>query len=152
MIAKARIIFRFIFLLLCVTVTTITAGYSQQFTDSQLREWEKHPHWITMMDDSTANYFAVTAAFDAFWKDREMPVEEDEVLGADRSEREDEGFLKRIFRSKEKEARKEKAMRSKYQFEVKKYKHWKLLVQPWIQEDGSILYPSQQEAILKNVR
>ena len=81
---------------------------AQNFSDKQIREWEKHPHWISMMEDTTANYFAVTAAFDAFWKDREMPVEEDEVLGADRSEREDEGFLKSIFRSKKKEARREK--------------------------------------------
>jgi hypothetical protein len=125
---------------------------AQQFSEKQIREWEKKPLWIAMLDDSTANYFEVVAAFETFWKDREMPVEEKEVLGAGRDDRGDSGFLKRLFRSGEKEARKEKAMRSNYQFEVKRYKHWKLLVQPWIQEDGSIVPPSEQKAIWRNAR
>jgi len=138
--------------LLFLIVLTASDSVGQSFSSKQIKEWENGPAWIQMMDDTTANYFEVVAAFDAFWKNREMPVEEDEVLGADRAEREDTGFLKRLFRSREKSERKEKALRSNFAFEVKKYNHWKRMVEPWVQEDGTILTPAQQQAIWNSVR
>jgi hypothetical protein len=140
------------FVVLCLMLIGVGIGHAQAFSEKQLREWEKNPHWIAMMDDTTANYFETVAAFEAFWKNRELPVEEDEVLGADREDRESDSFLAGIFRSKEKEERQKRTLRHKYQYEVKRYKHWKLLAQPWIQEDGSILYPSQQMEIWRSVR
>ncbi|HEX5000968.1 MAG TPA: hypothetical protein VFW78_00595 [Bacteroidia bacterium] len=137
-------------LFMMVVKTSVSTG--QSFSAKQLQEWENSPEWIPMMDDTAANYFEVVAAFEAFWKNREMPVEEDDVLGAERAEREDEGFLKRLFRSEAKAERKQRAIRSNYAFEVKKYNHWKLMVAPWVQEDGTILKPAQQQAIWNTVR
>ena len=46
------------------------------------------------------------------------------------------GFLSRWFKSKEE---RDEADIKKYALDVKKFKHWKLKTEPYVQEDGSIL-------------
>jgi hypothetical protein len=122
---------------------------AQQFSESQLKIWKESPEWIAMMDQPDANYFAVVAAFDAFWSEHELPVEEDQVLGASREKKEEGSFIKRLFRGKEK---KERAMRHRYAFQVKKYRHWVITVEPYVQDDGSIMSKEKQLELWKNQR
>src|SRR5690348_7112639 len=39
------------------------------------------PVWVDMLDDTTANYFEVQKAFTLFWEGKEMPQEEEDVIG-----------------------------------------------------------------------
>ncbi len=105
----------------------------------------KHPVWIQMIDKEETNYFEAVKAFDLYWKNRELPVEEEEVLDSKfQKEREEEekGFFYRIFHREEAEAK-------KYVFEYKKFKHWQRLVEPYVQEDGRILTKAEQLKIFE---
>lgn len=125
-------------------------AHGQDVTSRQLREWSRTPVWISMMDDPNANYFEVVAAYEAFWKNREMPVEEDQILRMPREKRDHE-YTKRELRRRarqerqmEKEEQEAAVIRHLYAFDVKRYKHWKLSVEPYVQDDGRILSKEQQ--------
>lgn len=111
--------------------------------------FKQYPHWIQMMDDTSANYFETEKAFSLYWSIREKPKEEDEILGmseANEKEKENkEGWLKRLFRKKRDIDETEMA------FALKRYKHWHFMMEPWVQEDGRILYPSERKAILDSI-
>ncbi|MBL0342195.1 MAG: hypothetical protein IPP71_15560 [Bacteroidetes bacterium] len=123
---------------------------AQDFSEKQIKQWSKEPVWVQMIDDPNTNYFETTAAFDAFWKNRELPVEEDQILGAPRAER---GKVetaaekrKRIRKERlmEKEEKEAALIRHQYAFAVKKYRHWKLLSEPYVQPNGKILSKEEQ--------
>ena len=122
---------------------------AQEFSKEQLKRWKQHPDWISMMDDSTANYFTVVTAFNTFWEHHEMPVEEDQILRGSRDEKETRGFLRKLFKGSEK---KEREMRHRYAFAVKKYRHWLIMVEPYVQPDGTILSKTQQLELWKMQR
>lgn len=98
--------------------------------------YSKHPYWIEMMNDPKANYFETVKAYNEFWAKRKAPKEEDEIIGQSKTAEGKKSFLQRWFKSKEE--REEEEIR-KYTLDVKKFKHWKLKVEPYVQEDGSIL-------------
>jgi hypothetical protein len=106
--------------------------------------YKKNPVWIAMMDDTTANYFAVIRAFDLFWEGKELPTEEEEVLGDKKhgSEKREKGFFGRIFSRKPDDAK-------LYALDYKKFKHWQKLTEPFVLDDGSIVPPSQRTEIWK---
>ena len=108
--------------------------YSQ--TQKKSFNYSKKPYWIEMMKDPKANYFETGKAYDAFWENRKQPKEEDDIIGQSKTEEAKRGFLSRWFKSKEE--REEEEIK-KYALDVKKYKHWKLKVEPYVQEDGTIL-------------
>lgn len=98
--------------------------------------YAKHPYWIEMMNDPKANYFETIKAYDEFWAKRKQPKEEDEIIGQSKTAEGKRSFLQRWFKSKEE--RQEEEIR-KYTLDVKKFKYWKRKVEPYVQEDGSIL-------------
>jgi hypothetical protein len=106
--------------------------------------YKKNPAWITMMDDTTANYYETLKAFNLFWDGKEFPLEEEEVLGDKKhgEEKKERGFFGRLFSRKQDDAK-------KYAFEYKKFKHWQKTTEPFILEDGTILPPSKRLEIWK---
>lgn len=129
---------------LCLTTTLLMAqkGYSD-------KEYRKYPYWIKMMEDTTSNYFEVQKSFDLYWLDKEKPKEEDEIIGMAGAEEKDydnkAGWLKKLFYKRKSITETEMA------FSIKKYRHWQLMTEPWVQDDGSILYPSQRKKILDSI-
>jgi len=112
-----------------------------------LKEYAKYPYWIEMMDDPNVNYFEAVKAYDTYWKNREKPKEEDEIIGKklhdSESERHRESWISRLFSGdKEKESQ-------KYAFECKKFEHWKMKSEPYVQPDGRILSPEERLKIWK---
>lgn len=105
-------------------------------TSKKSLNYAKHPYWIEMMKDPKANYFETVKAYDDFWAKRKQPKEEDEIIGQSKTAEGKRSFLQRWFKSKEE--REEEEIR-KYTLDVKKYKYWKRKVEPYVQEDGSIL-------------
>ena len=141
---KFRITLLSVFLI-CFSISV----QAQEFSKEQLKRWKLNADWIALMDDSTANYFAVVTAFNTFWEHHEMPVEEDQILRGSKDEKETRGFLRKLFRGSEK---KEREMRHRYAFAVKKYRHWLILVEPYVQPDGTILTKMQQHDLWKTQR
>lgn len=124
---------KFIFTLTALLFVTVNL-YSQVSKKSP--NYSKHPYWIEMMNDPQTNYFETIKAYDEFWAKRKQPKEEDEIIGQSKKAEEKRSFLSRWFKSKEE--REEEEIR-KYAFDVKKFKHWKLKIEPYVQEDGTIL-------------
>ncbi len=89
-----------------------------------------------MMNNPKTNYFETIKAYDEFWAKRKQPKEEDDIIGQSKRVEGKKSFLSRWFKSKEE---REEAEIRKYALDVKKFKHWKLKVEPYVQEDGSIL-------------
>ena len=136
---------RFLILFLVGSAFSLS-GYSQ----STNLNYSKHPYWIAMMDDSTANYFEAHKAYDAFWKGKEIPLDEEETMGmkgANESQKKEKAnWLERLF-GIDRERRYEK-----YRLDCKRFEHWKMMMLPFVKEDGSILYPSQQLKLWKEAR
>ncbi|MFN8152974.1 MAG: hypothetical protein U0Y08_01640 [Bacteroidia bacterium] len=130
-------------------VCLITTASSAQQTFSE-RSCRKNPHWISMMDDTLSNYNDVVRAFDLYWEEHEMPKEEDEILGMKNAEehekRDPSRWLKRLFGTSGNKDETELA------FAVKRYRHWKLMTEPWVQEDGTIYTPYQRRQILESIQ
>ncbi len=113
------------------------------------REYRKYPHWITMMEDSLTNYFEIQKAFDTYWSDKEIPKEEDEILGmkgVSETEKENkEGWLRKLFKKRRGPDEVEMA------YALKKYRHWLFLTAPWVQDDGRILFPAERSKLLQDI-
>lgn len=121
----------------------ILVNYTLLFSQNNKKSlnYTKHPYWIEMIKDPKANYFETVKAYDLFWSKRKQPKEEDEIIGQSKTAESKKTFLAKWFKSKEE--REEEEIR-KYALDVKKYKHWKLKVKPYVQEDGSILDAEQK--------
>ena len=134
---------KFIFLFLLAAGISILSA--QTLSDKDL---QKDPYWISMINDTSANYFEAVHAFDQYWSVRPKPVEEDEILGEGAEHKEREGFFDRLITTKKEKREKES---QQYAFDFKRFKQWQLRVEPWVRPDGSIAGPAEQLRILNRV-
>ena len=101
---------------------------------SEPKDYASYPYWINMMKDTNTNYYEAEKAFNTYWAGREKPQSEDEKFekgGNDNSA---------------------KSKNIPYSFEYKKFQLWQMRVKPYVQNDGSILYPYQQHQLRKEAR
>ncbi len=122
---------------------------SQTSESKKLEEYREYPHWIHMKEDSSVNYFEAVKAFDEFWKDRKAPIEDDATGEAEKDKEKEWTLARRILHTKEYKLEKESEA---YRFEHKKFKHWQLTVEPYVQPDGRILTSDEQLEIWKTQR
>ena len=129
-----------------LTLLIISSDLISQTTSKRIN-YSKHPYWIEMMNDPKANYFETVKAYEQFWQNKKIPLEEDDVIGQTKKEPTKNNFLSKWFKSKEE--REEEEIK-KYSFEIKKFKHWKLKVTPFVQEDGTILDADERLKLWQN--
>jgi len=101
-------------------------------------DYSKMPYWIEMIKNPNVNYFEATKAYEAFWKGKKKPTEEDEVIGQEKQATEKQS------KKRQKEILKEKELYRKYALECKKFEHWKRSMKPYVQADGRILSKEEQ--------
>jgi hypothetical protein len=117
---------------------------------SKKMDYSKQPYWIEMMNDSSVNYFEAVKAFKVFWKDRKEPSEENEMKEHAQGKKEDhESRLGKVIHAKEIKLDQES---EKYSLEYKKFLHWKMITEPYVQPDGHILSKSERLEIWKKQR
>jgi hypothetical protein len=119
-------------LLALLVVAGVNAG--AQTPKHSPREYAQKPYWIAMIQDTASNYFEVEKAFKLYFEHHEMPEEENDVIG------EVLPVPKRVTR---REMRK-RAAEDEMRMEVRKYEAWRFQMLPYVQEDGTILSPSQR--------
>ncbi len=110
-------------------------SYAQQrFADSV---YAKDPLWIGMIDNPNTNYYEALKAFDLYFKVNKMPEEPEELAQESiKNGTYDQIPVSRNLTPKElaeKEAEQELAL------QIKRFKHWKRDVLPFVQEGGYIL-------------
>lgn len=105
----------------------------------------KVPSWVSMMDDPNVNYYEAVKAFNSYWKNKIKPAEEDEMDESPASA--NEILTKRQARQRAREKEREERRRLKlttedatikYAFEYKRFLHWQLEMEPFVQPDGHI--------------
>ena len=133
-------------ILLLTALSKITVA--QQSPDK--RDFSAYPYWIEMMDDTLTNYFTAIQAYDTFWKDLIKPADEEEVMGMKGASREEEkdkqSWLSKLFKKKpEKESQ-------QYVYQCKRFEYWKMKMEPWVQPDGRILYPTERLLLFEKAR
>jgi hypothetical protein len=93
------------------------------------------PRWVEMMKDEKVNYHEAVKAFDEFWKNKEKPVEENEIFEGKAGNRKQRVVANPDTR--------------KYAFEYKKFLNWKRAVSPFVQPDGRILDKEEQLRLME---
>jgi hypothetical protein len=129
-----------------LTLQLISSDLISQTTSKRIN-YSKHPYWIEMMNDPKANYFETVKAYEQFWQNKKIPLEEDDIIGQTKKEPTKNNFLSKWFKSKEE--REEEEIK-KYSFDIKKFKHWKLKVTTFVQEDGTILDADERLKLWQN--
>jgi len=100
---------------------------------SETKDYSAHPYWIAMMKDTNTNYFEAVKAFNTYWKGREKPQGENEKF--------ERGGNDNV-----------KSKNIPYSFEYKKFQHWQMQVKPYVQNDGSILFPYKRYQLRQQAR
>jgi hypothetical protein len=103
------------------------------------------PVWKDMIDDTSANFFVVQKAFELFWKDKELPEDEEEVIGE--KGRLKNTFINRMFNGRE---LREQQLRESLSFDYKRYRRWLIKMEPYVKDDGSIMTPTERLQLWKN--
>jgi hypothetical protein len=121
---KYLILFAFVFV----------ANFSTAQSNYNAADFAQKPVWISMMDDENVNYFEALQAFDTYWKYHEKPEGESDM------------DVKKVTENKKRFSKKEikasyaaAAMRMK----IKKFNNWKEKMEPYVQDDGTILSPAK---------
>jgi hypothetical protein len=130
-------------------VSSCLALKAQQKTNMQKLNYHKHPYWIQMVADSSVNYFEAVKAFGEFWKKRKVPVENDAIIDGKSPQEEKWTTLRKLLHHKE---YKDEKTAEQYSFEYKRFKHWQIMVEPFVQPDGRILSADEQLEIWKHQR
>jgi hypothetical protein len=135
-----KLLFRSL-LFFCIIMQIAATAHSQT-TQRTIKDYAESPYWIAMMDDPDVNYFEAVKAYDTYWKYHKKPKEEDEIIGrkieSDEKKRHSDSWIRRLFSGdKEKESQ-------LYAFECKKFEHWKMKSEPYVQQDGRILSPGER--------
>ena len=147
-----RIVYYSSLLLLALTLgnsNPLSAQSSATLGDTLIRDnlYRNTPVWKDMLDDTTANYFEVQKAFALFWEGKKLPEEEEDVIGE--KGRLKNNLINRIFYGKELN---EQLLRDTYAFDYKRYRRWLIKMEPYVQEDGRILYPFERLQLWKQHR
>jgi len=102
---------------------TVQKKKSKQAVADTVKGYKNYPYWITMMDDTAANYFEVCKAFYAYWEGKIKPVREDNEAH-------------NIFSDGEEDD--EKILPSEYTYEYKRFKFWERYYHDLRDENGII--------------
>ncbi len=121
-------------LLILALALFVAVNGQQKKRSSKTTDYSTAPLWIKMMDDSNANFHTVEYAYTTYWKYHKKPEGEHDVIG------EYEAHEKNPDRFEKKDINADNKMR----MALKKYEWWHRNMQPYVQTDGHILYPSER--------
>ena len=126
--------------LLCFFVLLLCSAKAQQLDQKQLKNFQKNPVWIKMINDSAVNYYMAIRAFDEFWKIRTTPELE---AGEKKVEKEIPNFLDKLLNTK---AYKEFESQQ-YAAYYKEFLHWVQVNSYYVKADGSLYSVNERMAI-----
>lgn len=130
---------------LCISSLSFAQTSDYTVTDkAKLALYHSTPVWKEMIADTNANYFEVQKAFELFWEGKELPTEEDEIIGEKRKLK--NNFINRTFNATELKAQ---LLKEELAFDYKKYRWWLMKTEPYVKEDGSIMTPSERLQLWK---
>ena len=144
-----------IYSVLSIVLINSTFLFAQTSSKSE-KDYKNNPEWISMMNNPNANYYETVKAFRDFFMDRFLPEEPWDRAneGGDPFEKEvglevENGSGKKSEMEKERERKIQNPNEPNYSEEVRAFKSWFYSIKPWVQSDGSIMNPADQQLIIK---
>lgn len=118
-------------LVLCLLISGIAITTTQAKAQKMPADSSQTPLWVSAMsNDSTVNYFKAVKNFEDYWKGKKTPDEvENQLKTGEKQKNED-----------------------KYAADYKRFKHWKMMNEPYVQEDGTILSKQKQLEVWETLR
>lgn len=129
----------FLFLFVRGSVAQTTQQIYPTIDTSRYAMYRISPVWKDMINDTSANFFEVQKAFQLFWDGKELPEEEEDVIGE--KGRLKNSFVNKLFNNRE---LKEQQLRESLTFDYKRYRRWIIKTEPYVKEDGSIMTPTER--------
>lgn len=119
-------------LLLCFSIPGV---FAQKKTPAVAKKEipSGQPAWIAMMDDPDVNYYRAVADFNAYWKHRIKPLEENELFETGGKKEQEEALRER----KQGRLRNNDAA-VKYAYDYKRFLHWKEDAAHLVKADGHL--------------
>jgi len=114
--------------------------YAQQAKVYTVKEYAKNPVWISMIKDTSVNFFEAERAFNIYFEHHPKPNGENEQIGE---------YAKSEKYPSPKEKRKMQDQ-DHMRIEVKKYERWHDRMFPYVKADGTILTPTQRLEVWKD--
>ena len=134
---KSKIIFITATLFFCLSI-------------SSLAQQKELPSWVAMIDNPNTNYFEAVKTFEAYWKDKFIWDEEEEMFERPtnkKEEREEEKKVEQLKRTLKKMTPAERQEYDVLKYHYKRFKNWAFEVKAFVQEDGRILSQEERMAI-----
>jgi hypothetical protein len=107
-------------------------------------DYAKDPVWISMMEQDGGNYYETVKAFDTYWASRTKPVDveaEDMPKGKE--------YTQKKMNKRQKKKNAKAASEQEMIYQVKRFRKWKADMQPYVQEDGTILNSDERLKLWK---
>jgi hypothetical protein len=117
------------YLLILLAICGIHHAFAQSNAHYTEKEYARHPVWLQMMQDPKVNYFEIEKAYKIYWEHHAKPTGEQDVIGE--HEAREKNPSKRELKKIEAD--------NNLRIAVKKYEHWRMKMQPYVQADGRIL-------------
>jgi len=117
------------FLFICLS--HISFAQTPEYNES---DFVRKPVWISMIKDTSVNFFEAEKAFNIYFQHHEKPGGEEDVIG---------DHAARTKNPSKKEQRKIQAD-NHMRMDIKRYERWHDKMLPFVQADGTILTPSQR--------
>ena len=117
------------------------ACYAQDIVPSE-KAYSRKPLWISMIQDTSANFFQAERAFKTYFRSHELPAGENDEIG-------EHGKADKFPSARE---RRKMEADNRMRIEVKKYRHWHDMMLPYVQPDGHILTPHERLAIYNQLK
>jgi hypothetical protein len=111
----------------------LLASYTQAQQKFSPADYKKKPYWIEMMNDEKANFHEVVKAYTLYWENHTPPEGEGDMDVKQKAKNK-----KRFSKKEIQQAREDARMR----MAIKKYKWWIQKMEPFVQDDGTILRTS----------
>jgi hypothetical protein len=104
------------------------------------KDYAHTPVWISMIKDTTTNYFEAEKAYKIYFQHHDNPGGENDEIGT---------HAEKEKHPSKKEQRKMQAD-NHMRMEIKKYERWHDRMRPYVKADGTILSPAQRLQIWKD--
>ena len=126
---------KWVILLLGFAIVTTTNAQKSKYN---AQDYAQKPIWLSMVADTSVNFFEAEKAFNTYFQHHEKPNGEEESIGEQ---------PKKHYSKKE---RREMQEKDHLRMDVKRYQRWHDKMLPFVRPDGRILTPNQRLEIWKS--
>ena len=136
---------------LFITLLLLMA-YLNHSTAQAVKDYHSQAYWVDMMNDPDVNYKEACKAYDEFWKGRQKPKEEEDIIGQKQGENSGTDKDHHLVNEKLSNQQQSGDDLQKYAFLCKKFENWRRLNLPYVKPDGHLMSQQERQDVWKQQR